>query len=169
MGEGLQVETFSRQFMRFPELLKFWWGVSWWKFFLSFLLIFWAVHDISQTFLPTKIPPGVGWVNFFTWEWVPYLSEYVCQIWLRSDGRVEKKGVQSTDRQTDKGTLQLYLVDVTSYSVTPYYVTSDYFTVSFAYGWLSYQCYPIIVFTTNDSTPVMRTPVYRVALRKRLR
>ena len=39
-----------------------------------------------------------------------YLSEYVCQIWLRSDGRVEKRGVQ-TDRQTDKGTLQLYIVD----------------------------------------------------------
>ena len=117
-----------------------------------FLLIFWAVHDISQTFWPTKIPPGVRWVNCFTWEWVPYLSEYVCQIWLRYDGRVKKRGVQSTDRQTDKRTLQLYIVDVTSYSVTPYYVTSDYFTVSFAYGWLSYQCYPIIVFTTNDSS-----------------
>ena len=32
-------------------------------------------------------PPGVGWVNFFRFESVPYLSEYVCQIWLRSDGR----------------------------------------------------------------------------------
>ena len=32
----------------------------------------------------------------------------MCQIWLRSDGSVEKKG----DRQTDKGTLQLYIVDV---------------------------------------------------------
>ena len=39
-----------------------------------------------------------------------YLSEYVCQIWLRSDGRVEKRG-GSTDIQTDKGTLQLYIVD----------------------------------------------------------
>ena len=35
-------------------------------------------------------------------------AEYVCQIWLRSDGRVEKKG--GADRQTDKGTLQLYIV-----------------------------------------------------------
>ena len=43
--------------------------------------------------------PGVGWVNFFRWEPVPYLSEYVCQIRLRSDGRVEKKG-GGTDRQT---------------------------------------------------------------------
>ena len=31
----------------------------------------------------------------------------MCQIWLRSDGRVEKGG--GTDRQTDKGTLQLYV------------------------------------------------------------
>ena len=30
----------------------------------------------------------------------------MCQILLRSDGRVEKGGVQ-----TDKGTLQLYIVD----------------------------------------------------------
>ena len=57
------------------------------------------------------IIPGVGWVNFFRWEPIPYLSEYVCQIWLRSDGRVKKKG--GTDRHTDKGTLQLYIVDST--------------------------------------------------------
>ena len=31
------------------------------------------------------------------------------QIWLRSDGRVEKRGVGYT--QTHKGTLQLYIVD----------------------------------------------------------
>ena len=30
----------------------------------------------------------------------------MCQIWLRSNGRVKKRGVQ-----TDKGTLQLYIVD----------------------------------------------------------
>ena len=30
----------------------------------------------------------------------------MCQIWLRSDGRVEKKG--GTDRQTDKGNPQFY-------------------------------------------------------------
>ena len=29
-----------------------------------------------------------------------------CQIWSRSDGRVEKGGVLQTDRQTHKGTLQ---------------------------------------------------------------
>ena len=30
--------------------------------------------------------------NLFRCECVPYLSEYVCNIWLRSDGRVERKG-----------------------------------------------------------------------------
>ena len=29
--------------------------------------------------------------NLFRCELVPYLSEYVCNIWLRSDGRVERK------------------------------------------------------------------------------
>ena len=48
--------------------------------------------------------------QFFLGEPVLYLSEYVCQIWLRSDGRVEKRG-GGTDRQRDKGTLQLYIVD----------------------------------------------------------
>ena len=37
-------------------------------------------------------PHGVGWVNFFRWELVPYLSAHACQIWSRSDGRVEKGG-----------------------------------------------------------------------------
>ena len=35
----------------------------------------------------------------------------VCQIWLRSDGRVGKGG-GGTDRQTDKVTLLLYIVDM---------------------------------------------------------
>ena len=34
----------------------------------------------------------------------------MCQIWLQSDSRVEKKG---GTRQTDKGTLQHYIVDYT--------------------------------------------------------
>ncbi len=37
----------------------------------------------------------------------PIVPEYVCQIWLRSDGRVEKGGY----RQTDKGKLQLYIIE----------------------------------------------------------
>ena len=41
---------------------------------------------------------------------MPYLPEYVCQIWLRSDGRVEKGGGVQTDRQRK---LQLYIVDAT--------------------------------------------------------
>ena len=36
--------------------------------------------------------------NLFRCESVPYLSEYVCTIWLRSDGRVERKrGYRHTD------------------------------------------------------------------------
>ena len=41
----------------------------------------------------------------------------MCQILLRSDGRVEKRGVQ-----TDKGTLQLYIVD---------YILVDYIPVDY--------------------------------------
>ena len=69
------------------------------------------------------ITPGVGLVNFSRWEPVPYLSEYVCQIWLRSDGCVEKKG--RTDRQTDKGTLQLYIVDNHVYLICLCYRDAD--------------------------------------------
>ena len=37
----------------------------------------------------------------------------MCQIWLRSDGRVEKGGGVQTDRQTDRQRkLQLYIVDI---------------------------------------------------------
>ena len=55
----------------------------------------------------------MGWVNFFSSEWVPYLPEHVGQIWLRSDGRVEKKGgYRQTDRQADRQRfLQLYIVE----------------------------------------------------------
>ena len=42
-------------------------------------------------FCPPKIPPGTplgsGGSIFFRFESVPYPSEYVCQIWLRSDRR----------------------------------------------------------------------------------
>ena len=42
-------------------------------------------------FGPPKIPPGTplgsGGSIFFRFESVPYPSEYVCQIWLRSDRR----------------------------------------------------------------------------------
>ena len=54
--------------------------------------IFLPVHEISRTliFWHPKKNHGtpLGWVKFFCWEWVPYLPEYVCRIWLRSDGRV---------------------------------------------------------------------------------
>ena len=59
-----------------------------------------ATGDSATRHCIQNITPGVGWVNFFRWEPVPYLSEYVCQIWLQSDGRVEKGG-GGTDRQTN--------------------------------------------------------------------
>ena len=46
--------------------------------------------------------------TFFRFESVPYPN--VCQIWLRSDGRVEKGGGQ-TDTQRDAAAL--YIVDDT--------------------------------------------------------
>ena len=61
---------FSGQFMTFPGLLNFW---------------------------PPKIPPGTplgsGGSIFFRFESVPYPSEYVCQIWLRSDRRACNAGM----------------------------------------------------------------------------
>ena len=60
-------------------------------------------------FLPPKPlwnPPGVGWGNLFRWQPDPCLSEYVCGIWSRSDGRDEKMGGGGSDtyRQTDRQT-----------------------------------------------------------------
>ena len=59
------------------------------------------------------LPLGWAGSNFFSSEWVPYLPEHVGQTWLRSDGRVEKRGGdRQTDRQTDRQRfLQLYIVD----------------------------------------------------------
>ena len=63
-------------------------------------------------------PPGVGGSIFFRSEPVPYLSEYVCQIWLQSDGRVAKKGgYRQTDRQSEKGTQQLYYIPSSYYII----------------------------------------------------
>ena len=46
--------------------------------------------DCSQWAQPSG--PYVGSICLDLCEWVPYLSEYVCNIWLRSNGRVERKG-----------------------------------------------------------------------------
>ena len=53
----------------------------------------------------------LGGSIFFRLEPVPYLSEYVCQIWLRSDGRVEKGGYTQTDRQMDTAALYSRRID----------------------------------------------------------
>ena len=67
----------------------------------------------------------------------------MCQIWLRSNGRVEKNGgYRHTDRQTDEGTLQLYnfIVDTSACScpvVIPNllhgYHVSDFFSLEYLY------------------------------------
>ena len=65
---------------------------------VKFLVIFWAVHDISRTFWSIKSPmrpPGVGWVKF-VWVRMIRRSIRICQIWLQSDGCVEKKGGRQT-------------------------------------------------------------------------
>ena len=107
---------FSGQFMTFPGLLWFFdppktsttpHRFFFKEMFFDFLGSLWHFPDFW--FLDTlKTPkgPGVGQI-VFSWEWVPYLPEYVCQIWLRSDGRVEKKrgGYRQTDRQRETAAL----------------------------------------------------------------
>ena len=70
---GYKINKFSRQSMIFPRLLNFW---------------------------PLKIPPHIplGWSgsNFVGFEWFPDQSAHACQIWLQSDGRVEKGGYRQT-------------------------------------------------------------------------
>ena len=53
----------------------------------------------------------------------------MCQIWLRSDGRLEKKGGTDTHRKTDKETLQLYIVEYIDIIVP---ATAAYGSVSIA-------------------------------------
>ena len=70
---------------------------------------------------------------------VPYLPKYVCQIWLRSDGRVKKKGGVQTDRQRE--TAALYSRWLTGVGQNPLgqnpphfmkqYYTSLYMSLSF--------------------------------------
>ena len=78
-----------------------------------------------------------------------YLSEYVCQIWLRSDGRVEKgDGYTQTDRQRDTAALYSryyfctcfqdqtenspFLRGVYHYAVVVLYSSFYYFLTNFA-------------------------------------
>ena len=68
---------------------------------------------ISRTFEiffdPLKNPwGGVG--QLFLAENESHIYPKVCQIWLLCDSRLGKR-VGGADRQTDKGTLQLYIVD----------------------------------------------------------
>ena len=66
----------------------------------------WQFHDVGPRSSLCLTPPkfnfghcsqwatpfrAITGANLFRCEWVPYLSEYVYNIWLRSDGRVERK------------------------------------------------------------------------------
>ena len=46
----------------------------------------WQFHAVGPRSSGCLTPP----------EWVPYLFEYICNIWLRSDGHVERKGGTDT-------------------------------------------------------------------------
>ncbi len=85
---GYKMNPFSRQFMKFLELLKCWPpktstptppGVVGVKFGIDFLCSSWHFPDFL-IFDPLKFPLEYGGSNFFSWECVPYLSKYVCQI-----------------------------------------------------------------------------------------
>ena len=116
---GYKINTFSRQFMRFPELSKCWhlklppthppvgWGLK-------------NVIDFSGQFMkfPGPLnPPNSPWAGsiFFSCEWLSYIYPNMCAKFGCGPTVVSKnRGVQiHLDRQTDKGkgTLQLYIVD----------------------------------------------------------
>ena len=97
-GGGYIFYCFSWQFVTFPGLLNFW---------------------------SPKIPSGWGGSIFVGLEWFPDQSAYACQIWLQSDGRVEKKGGVQTDTHTHAHArthahthTQLYIVDDTTVAMT---------------------------------------------------
>ena len=49
-----------------------------------------SVHNREPERSRVTICPGHTWVKLFTFEAVPYPYNYVCHIWSRSDGRVER-------------------------------------------------------------------------------
>ena len=76
---------------------------------IFFLLIFWAVHDISWTFcfdpLETPMgPPVVGWVKFISAENESHIYPNMCAKCGCGPTVVSKKGGGGTNRQTDRQT-----------------------------------------------------------------
>ena len=129
---------------------------------LKKILIFWAGHDISWTFEfltsqnPPWHPPGVGWVNFFRFESVPYLSEYVCQIWLRSDGRecnagmtiakCTKTAVSSNDSNHLSSTSAVWFASGTADHGRPYRNIGSY-------QYISLRSYTIVGYISKYARP----------------
>ena len=84
----------------------------------------------------------------------------MCQIWLRSDSRVEKKGGDlQTERQTDKLTLQLYIVDDHSFKSTRF---RHFLSLRITHG---VQFLPLCIPTSPspDSSPGLTRTPYRGA------
>ena len=60
---------------------------------------------------PNFHPGGRGVGIFFTFESFPDVSAYACQIWSRSDGRVEKDLHTHIHTHKQRDSVQLYIVD----------------------------------------------------------
>ena len=76
--------------------------------------IFWAVHDISWNFLPSKITPGGGVGQMFLGSINSQINAHMRAKFSRGPTVVSKKrggADRQIDRHTHKGTLQLYIVD----------------------------------------------------------
>ena len=82
-------------------------------------------------------PSWTGWGNCFRFEPFPDLATYMCQIWSRSNGRVGKNGVQ-----TDKGTLQLYIVEaiITNQVLESRYIFCTIVHTLYAYRRTLFSC-----------------------------
>ena len=83
---------------------------------IAFLGSSWHFPDFCWIFDPLKSPldpPGWGGSNLFRFECFPDQSAHACQLWLQSEGSVERRGggYIHTDRQTDR---QTYIADLYS-------------------------------------------------------
>ena len=111
-------QTFKIFTPKIPPTPPVGWGLN--NFVIDFLGSSWHFPDF-WIFDPLKsplAPPGVE--QFFLDENESRIYPNMCQIWLRSDGRVKKNGGtdRQTDIQTDKGTLQLSIVLNTNTFIT---------------------------------------------------
>ena len=113
---GYKMNLFSEQFPKFLELLK----CRPLKLPaptppVIFLLIFWAVHDISRL---------LNFWSSFLAENESHIYPNVCQIWSRSDDRVVKRGYGETHRQRDAAALYSRFPTTQTYYIKT--VTEDF-------------------------------------------